>query len=93
MSDLPTKADIRLCDWDVRLVPNANCEPTPTTRCLLLNHLVRAGEKQRRDSKVERLCRVEVYDKLERGWRLHREIGRFFPLENAIDVGRRALED
>src|SRR5262245_9300247 len=52
-----------------------------------LYNLVGAGEQRWRQRKAECLCRLEVDHQLELGWRLHREVGRLFALEDAVDVG------
>src|SRR5262245_5021476 len=50
------------------------------------DHLVGAGEHDRRDFQAKRLRGLEVDYQLELGWILHREIGRLLALEDAIDV-------
>ncbi len=58
-------------------------------RANLFDHLVGAREQGWRDSDAERLACLQINDQLECGWCLHREIGGFLALENAIDIARR----
>jgi hypothetical protein len=53
----------------------------------LFDHLIGAGEHNCRDLDAERLGGLEVNDQLVLGRRLHRQVGWFLALEEAIDVG------
>ena len=52
------------------------------------DHLIGAGEQRRRHLKPQRLRSLEIDHQLVFGWALHRKIGRFLALEDAIDVAR-----
>jgi hypothetical protein len=52
----------------------------------LLNYLVGGGEQFIRDGEAKRPGGSEVDSKLEFGWQLHRQILRFFALQNAVDI-------
>jgi len=54
------------------------------------DHLVDAGEYGRRNVEAESLCGLAIHDDLVLGRRLHRQIGRLFAFEDAIDVSARA---
>src|SRR5690242_15354896 len=41
------------------------------------NHLIGSGEDRGRDCKGERVCGLEVDDKLEFGWLINRDVARF----------------
>src|SRR5207344_3004360 len=58
----------------------------------LLDDLVRASKNSSRDCETKRLCRLLIDKEFVFRWRLHWKIGRFFTLEDAIDVGRRAAK-
>jgi len=58
-----------------------------------LDHLVGAGDKRRRHFKAERLCGLEIDHQFELGRGLHRKVGRFLALENAIDIIGRGTEE
>src|SRR5215831_4124311 len=71
-----------------RLIPNLKflphwcCERVPR----LFDHLVGAGKKRFRKRQSERVCRLEVYDQLEFGRQLNRQVGGVGALENAIGI-------
>jgi hypothetical protein len=50
------------------------------------DHLVGDGENARRNGNAERLGGLKVYDHLELGRKLHREIGRLLAAQDAIDI-------
>jgi hypothetical protein len=52
-----------------------------------LDHLVGAKQDRLRHRKAERLGGLEVYDHLELGRKLHREIARLRAAQDAIDIG------
>ena len=52
----------------------------------LFDHLVGAGKQRRRHGEAEGLGSLQVDDRLVLGRRLHRQVGRFFALEDAVDV-------
>src|SRR5215467_12712692 len=54
--------------------------------CLLLDHLVGAGEQWVWHCYAERLSGLQVDHKLVFGRCLHRQVGRFLALEDAIDI-------
>src|SRR5262245_20445119 len=56
------------------------------------DHLVGAGQQRWRHGKAKRLGRLEVDHQFVFGWRLYRQIGRPFALEDAIDVASRSPE-
>ena len=53
-----------------------------------LDHLIGTGEQRRRHRKAERPSGLEIDRQLVLGRRLHRKVGRFFALEDAVDVRR-----
>src|SRR6476660_1421225 len=53
------------------------------------DYLVGAGKQRWRHGEAEGLGSLQVDDRLELGRRLHWQISRLFPLEDAIDVPRR----
>src|SRR6516225_2972550 len=57
-----------------------------------LNHLVGYGEQRLRDGAAEGFGGLEVYDKLELGRRLARQVGWFFALADGVDVAGCELE-
>src|SRR5207244_6947945 len=65
------------------------------TRCAsarLLDHLVGASEHGGRYVEAEGLSSLEVDGQFVLGGRLHRQVSRFFSLENAVNVaGRRPV--
>jgi hypothetical protein len=72
---------------DVRVVPlTDSCNAAIQ---ILFDYLVGQREQRGRHSDAERLCRLEVDDKLKFGWLLDRQIGGLLSLENSPDVGRR----
>jgi hypothetical protein len=52
----------------------------------LFDHVVGAGEKRFRDGQSDRLCGLEVYDQLEFGRQLNRQLRGICTLENEIDI-------
>jgi len=58
----------------------------------LLDHLVGAREQHWRHVEAERLGSLPVDDQLVLGWRLHRQVDRLLPLEDAVDVAGRSAE-
>src|SRR5262249_50406445 len=52
-----------------------------------INHLVRAQQNRWRYGKTRRRGGLAVYDHLELGRKLHREIARLLAAQDAIDVG------
>jgi hypothetical protein len=62
-------------------------EPTCNAQAArLFNDLIRDGENARRDFETERLRGVEINDKFNLGGLLHRQVGRFFALQDAADI-------
>jgi hypothetical protein len=89
MSALPPKADIARCHWHVRLVPKAAVS-NRSKIAFLLDHLVGAGEQARRHFETNGLGGLEVDHELVLGRRLHRQVGRFLTLKDAVDIARKA---
>jgi hypothetical protein len=58
----------------------------PQQRAELFDHLVGASEERLRHREAQRFCSLQIDKKFIVGRRLNRKIGRFFPLENAIDI-------
>ena len=84
-------ADSSRTSPDVREVPIGDL-----SRCSklsdLLDHLVGAGEQANWHSEAERLGSLEVDHQLVLGWSLHRQVGRFLTLEDAINILSRLTE-
>ncbi len=51
----------------------------------LFDHLVGAQEERWRDSQSERARCLQIYDQLELGWLLDRQIDRFCAAQNLVD--------
>src|SRR4029077_6664083 len=62
------------------------------TKLRSLDHLVGGREQRRWHGQAEHLGSLEIDNQLVFGRRLHRKIGRFLALENAVDVAGRAPE-
>src|SRR6266481_2635555 len=58
----------------------------------LFDHLVGAGEQQRRHVEADRLGGLEIYSQLELDRQLDRQVGGFLAAKNAIDVVGRSVE-
>ena len=58
----------------------------------LLNHFVGAGKQRRRRCEAERFGGLKVDHQIEFDWALHRQIGRLFALEDAINIAGGALK-
>src|SRR5262249_27515292 len=77
-----------------RLMPNLKVSPalvlqfasTSAAHPPLFDHLVGAGEKRFRNGQSERLGSLEVYDQLEFGRQLNRQVRGIRTLENEIDI-------
>src|SRR5215475_13859723 len=63
---------------------SALCQKRTLAR--LFDHVVGAGEKRFRDGQSDRLCGLEVYDQLEFGRQLNRQLRGICTLENEIDI-------
>src|SRR5262249_42925408 len=90
MSALPRKRTCANLARYVRLVPQA--DKAQCSKRQLLDHLVGAGEQHRWNFQAEGLRGLEINHELVLGRRLHRQVGRFLALEDAIDVAGRATE-
>ena len=55
-------------------------------RVVLFDYFVGAGEQRRRYVEAKRLRGLEVNHQLVLGGSLHRQVRRFLPLEDAVDV-------
>src|SRR6266849_1514737 len=62
----------------------------PGTRPPSVNDLIRALQERWRDRQPDRLRGSEIYDQLELGGLLDREVGGFGALEDLVHVGGRA---
>ena len=89
--DMPVAlANVR--SWGQERTWGGNCsrsESDPMQTCAfgLFDHLV-GGHKQRgRHRQAERLCRLDVDDRLVLGRRLHRKIGGLVATQDAVDIG------
>src|SRR5215471_5660759 len=79
-----------------RLMPNLKvspalvlqfaCEGTSAVHPPLFDHLVSAGEKRFRNGQSERLGSLEIYDQLEFGRQLNRQVRGIRTLKNEIDI-------
>ena len=78
----PENGGVRCATRDVRFGPKADIG--------LFDHFVGAAKKCGRECETEGLGSLEIYHCLIFCWRLYREVGRFFALENAVNVTRRA---
>ena len=58
----------------------------------LFDHLVGAGEQRGRHGETERFGRLEIDHQFEFSWLLHRQVGGFLALEDAIDIDCGAAE-
>src|SRR5215470_16284721 len=88
MSALPPKADIGTQSWNVRFVPKADILHCGK-RTRLFDHLVGARQKGLRQDQAERPGGRQINYQLKLGRRLYREVGRFFALEDAVDITSR----
>ena len=57
---------------------------------MLFDDLIGALLQKQRHVEAKRLGGLEIDHQLVLGWRLHRKIGRYLALEDAIDIGRRS---
>src|SRR5262249_52444081 len=81
--------------WQLAVLVIAILPEIPTGlghRARSFNHLVGAGEQAIGHGEAKRLRGLEVNDEFVPGRRLHREIGWFLALEDAIDVAGGAPE-
>jgi len=51
------------------------------------DHFIGAGDERRGQFQAKGFCRLQVDQQLIFGRRLHRQVRRFFSLEDAIDIG------
>src|SRR5262245_11477055 len=58
----------------------------PPSLVSLFDHLVGAGEQGGRHRQTERLSCDQIDDQIEFGWLLDRNVGRFRPAQNLIDM-------
>src|SRR5262249_51330949 len=88
MSALPPKADKQQTFRYVRFVPKADS----CSAANLFDHFVGAQQQRFWDREAEHLCSREIDDEIELGRLLHRDVGRFCPAQNLVDIVGGALK-